>query len=82
MFLNQLRSYANGGLPPATFCDSLIVLRVMVAEDQNVDRIFTVLEDRALLRREVTAAGEAAKSKNQQQQQQQLKNAQQAKPNL
>jgi hypothetical protein len=82
LFLNQQRSYANGSLPPATYCDSLIVLRVTVAEDSLVDRIATVLEDRALLRREVTAAGEALKSQNQQQQQQQLKNAQQAKPNL
>lgn len=82
LFLNQQRTYASGGLPPATFCDSLIVLRVTVAEDQNVDRIFTVLEDRALLRREVTAAGEAAKAQNQQKRQQELKNAQQAKPNL
>ena len=82
LFLNQQRSYANGGLPPATYCDGLIVLRVTVAEDSLIDRIATVLEDRALLRREVTAAGEAQKAQNQQQQQQQLKNAQQAKPNF
>jgi hypothetical protein len=82
LFLNQQCSYANGGLPPATFCDSVIVLRVTVAEDNLVDRIFTVLEDRALLRREVAAAGEAQKAQKQKQQQQDLNKANQAKPNL
>jgi hypothetical protein len=81
-FHSQVNSYLHGGLPPATFCDSLIVLRVTVPQDQFIDRIFTVLEDRALLRREVTAAGEGQKAQNQKQQQQDLKNAQQAKPVL
>jgi len=80
-FLSQVRSYTHGGLPPTTFCDSLIALRIQ-AGPGPVDRIHTWLEDRALLRHEVTAAGEAAKAEGQRQQQQQMKNAQQAKPNL
>jgi hypothetical protein len=82
LFHGQVNAYLHGSLPPASFCDSLIVLRVNVAKDQSVDRIFSVLEDRALLRREVTAAGEAQKAQAQRQQQQELKNAQQAKPVL
>ncbi|HXX24968.1 MAG TPA: hypothetical protein VEO19_17650 [Terriglobia bacterium] len=82
LFHSQINAYLHGALPPATFCDSVIVLRVTLPQDQYIDRIFTVLEDRALLRREVTAAGEAQKAQNQKQQQQDLKNAQQAKPVL
>lgn len=82
LFHNQINAYLHGNLPPASYCDGLIVLHVTVAEESLVDRIFTRLEDRALLRREVTAAAEAQKNQNQQQQQQDLKNAQQAKPNF
>ena len=81
LFLNQVRSYTNGGLPPATFCDSVIVLMVQ-AGPGPVQSIHTFLEDRALLRREVAVSGEAAKVEGQKKQQQQLKDANQAKPNL
>ena len=40
------------------------------------------LEDRALLRREVTAYAEAQRAQDQKQQQQELNKAKQAKPNL
>jgi len=82
LFHNQVNAYLHGNLPPASYCDGLVVLHITVAEESLVNTIFTRVEDRALLRREVIAAGEAAKNKNQQQQQQNLKNAQQAKPNL
>lgn len=81
LFLNQVRSYTHGGLPPATFCDSVIVLSVQGGPGP-VDSIHTFLEDRALLRREVSVTGEAAKAEGQKKQQQELKNANQAKPNL
>ena len=82
LFHNQVNAYVSGALPAPTYCDGLVVLHITVAEESLVNTIFTRVEDRALLRREVIAAGEAAKSQKQQQQQQQLKNAQQAKPNL
>ena len=82
LFLSQVRSYTHGGLPPATFCDSVIMLTVQFSTGDVSNVILTTFEDKALLRREVTAAGEAAKAEGQRQQQQQLKNAQQTKPNL
>jgi hypothetical protein len=82
LFHAQVNSYLHNALGPATFCDSIIILRVTVAEDNLVDRIFTVLEDRALLRREVTTYAEAQKVQNQKQQQQELNKANEAKPNL
>jgi hypothetical protein len=80
-FRSQVNAYLHDGLPPATFCDSVIVLHIMVPPDPVV-LIGTSLEDRALFRREVIAAGEAAKAEGQKQRQQELKNANQAKPNL
>lgn len=80
LFHSQVNSYLHNELPPATFCDSLIVLRITIPQVQLVDRLFTVVEDRALLRREVIAAGELQKEQIQKQQKQNLNNAQQAKP--
>ena len=82
LFHTQVNSYLHGALAPMTFCDSIIVLRVSLAEDSLVDRFSTVLEDRGLLRRQVTAYAEAQKLQNQKQQQQDLNKANQAKPNL
>jgi hypothetical protein len=83
VFRFKVNDYVRGELPPATFCDSVIILSITAGPRPGpVDRFSTTIEDRALLRREVIAAGEVAKAQGQKQQQQELKNANQAKPNL
>jgi hypothetical protein len=83
-FVRQVNSYLRGELPPATFCDSIILLTVQLtaAPTGPVYGATTAVLESALLRREATAAGEAQKAQIQKQQQQDLKNAQQAKPVL
>jgi hypothetical protein len=84
-FRDQVSAYLHGQLPPASICDSLILLTVTVRAGpapQPAVGADTTLLDVALLRRAVVASGEAAKAEQQTQQRQSLQNANQAKPNF
>jgi hypothetical protein len=82
-FRGKVNEYLHGELPPATICDSFILLSVSIRLDATaVYGASTTLIDNALFRREVIFAGEARKAEALKQQQQNLKNANQAKPNL
>jgi hypothetical protein len=92
-YRNMIRDVGNAGvsgvqpLAAATFCDSLIVLHMIVDGFQGnnpnlVTDTRTVLLDRALLRRSAIAVGSAQKAQAQRQRQNEQNQAQQAKPNL
>jgi hypothetical protein len=79
--------YRLNTLPPASFCDTVVVLYVNLGGtssqlDPNVGSTNTIIDDYALLRRDVQIAGDAAKAESQKQQQQQIDQSKQAKPTL
>jgi hypothetical protein len=92
-YRNMIRDYTNGQqaggqpLAAATFCDSLIVLHMIIDGYEGnstnlVKDTRTVLLDRALLRRSAIAIGSAQKAQAQKQRQNEQNQANQAKPNL
>lgn len=87
MWVNMANQYRLNTLPPANFCDTVVVLFVNLGGassqlDPNVGSTNTVIDDYALLRRDVQIAGDAAKAESQKQQQQQIDQSKQAKPSL
>jgi hypothetical protein len=73
--------YLNHSLPPATFCDSLILLYVQF-EPGPVHSTTTYLVDLALLRRSAVATGDWARAGTQKQHQEEQQKANQAKPSF
>jgi hypothetical protein len=89
----MIRDYTNGQqaggqpLAAATFCDSLIVLHMIIDGYEGnstnlVKDTRTVLLDKALLRRSAIAVANAQKAQGQKQRQDEQNKANQAKPNL
>jgi hypothetical protein len=85
IWVNMANQYRLNTLPPANFCDTVVVLSVMLAAsvgEQFCTAATTEIDDHALLRRAVQIASEAAKAESQKQQQQQIDQSKQAKPSL
>jgi hypothetical protein len=87
MWATMAGQYRLNTLPPANFCDTVVVLYVNLGGmssqlDPNVGSTNTIIDDYALLRRDVQIAGDAAKAESQKQQQQQIDQSKQAKPSL
>jgi hypothetical protein len=86
IWINMANQYRLNTLPPANFCDTVVVLKVSLGGptqlSPNVITTITEIDDHALLRRDVQIAGDAAKAESQKQQQQQLDQSKQAKPSL
>jgi hypothetical protein len=77
--------YRLNTLPPAVFCDSVVMLTVHFSaafQSPYCTSTETQIYDFALLRRDVQIAGEAAKAESQKQQQQQIDQSKQVKPSL
>jgi hypothetical protein len=84
---DTLRQYRNNELPPAGFCDTVVMLSVDLGGGGQSGKDFSVgttteIDDRALLRRDVQVAGDTAKADSQKQQQQQIDKSKQAVPSL
>jgi hypothetical protein len=84
---DMMKQYLVNALPPANFCDSIVLLSVNLGGYSVSTAAFsqataTEIDDHPLLRRDVLIAGEAAKADAQKQQQQQLEKSKQAKPSL
>jgi hypothetical protein len=86
LWINMANQYRLNTLPPANFCDTLVVLYVSLLGptqlSPNVISTTTEIDDHALLRRDVQMAGDAAKAQSQKQQQQQIDQSKRAKPSL
>jgi hypothetical protein len=72
--------YLNHSLPPATFCDSVILLYVQFEPGPVVHSTTTYLVDLALLRRSAVATGDWARAGAEKQHQDEQQKAKQAKP--
>jgi hypothetical protein len=79
----MVMDYLNKDLPPANFCDSVILLYVKFNTNlTNVFNTATWLVDKGLMRRAATATGDWARAGAQKQHQQEQQKANQAKPTL
>jgi hypothetical protein len=85
-WINMVNQFRLNTLPPAGFCDTIVLLSVNVqgfaSVRQDCVRSETEIDDFALLRRDAQIAADAAKAQSQKQQQQQLDQSKKAKPSL
>jgi hypothetical protein len=82
---NLANQYRLNTLPPANFCDTVVMLSVTFAatyQSPYCTATETQIYDFALLRRDIQIAGEAAKADAQKQHQQEIDQSKQAKPSL
>jgi hypothetical protein len=88
LYIEMIRTYVRGQpLPPATFCDSVIVLHVNLEASNGgniplVGVTHTAMLDRALMRRSEIAVGDWQRAQALKKQQDEQTKANQAKPNL
>jgi hypothetical protein len=81
-FSAVVSQYVSNQLPPATFCDSLVILYVQIPETELISAAASVLLDRAMLRREAVNDGKAQQAAQQQKNKDLLQKANQVKPNI
>jgi hypothetical protein len=81
-FSTVVSQYVSNQLPPATFCDSLVILYVQIPETELIGAATSVLLDRAMLRREAINDGKAQQAAQQQKNKDLQQKANQAKPNI
>jgi hypothetical protein len=82
IWVGMADQYRLNTLPPATFCDTIVLLSVSLGQGPYVFSTGTEIDDHVLLRRAVQIAGDAAKADAQKQHQQEIDQSKQAKPSL
>jgi hypothetical protein len=82
IWVRMADDYRLNTLPPATFCDTIVLLAVDLGQGPYVFSTGTEIDDHVLLRRAVQIAGDAAKADAQKQHQQEIDQSKQAKPSL
>jgi len=82
IWISAADQYRLNTLPPATFCDTIVLLSVSLGQGPYVFSTGTEIDDHVLLRRAVQIAGDAAKADAEKQHQQEIDQSKQAKPSL
>lgn len=82
VWIDAADQYRLNQLPAAGFCDSVVIVTVRLGPGPTVASTSTEIDDRALLRRAVIAAGNAASAASRAERQRQLDRSKQAKPSL
>jgi hypothetical protein len=82
IWVGMADQYRLNTLPPASFCDTIVLLAVDLGQGPYVFSTGTEIDDHVLLRRAVQIAGDAAKADAEKQHQQEIDQSKQAKPSL